>query len=99
MWITLYIRRRTSVSQVYPFHEQINNTTSDTNVTGYELLPLQVYRHWYADTGKPILAPISPASRMQSAQLAGPKITLCFPRLCIRTYHMHNNYVLYIVAM
>jgi len=27
---------------VYLFDEQINNTTSDTNVTGYELLPLQV---------------------------------------------------------
>jgi len=38
---------------------------------------------------------------------AGPKITLRFPRLyvciyicmCVRTYHVHNNYVTYIVAM
>ena len=36
-------------------------------------------------------------------QLAGPKFTLQFPRLlvylCVRTYHMHNNYVTYIVTM
>jgi len=48
-------------------------------------------RHWYADTGKPILGPISQASRMRSAQPAGPKITLRFPRLCVHTYHVHNN--------
>jgi len=41
------------------------------------------------------------------AWLADPKITLQFPRLhiyiyiyiCVRTYHMCNNYVTYIVAM
>ena len=35
--------------------------------------------------------------------LAGPKITLRFPHMlvymCVRTYHMCNNYVTYIVAM
>ena len=40
---------------------------------------------------------------MLCARPAGPKITLRFPRLlvymCVRAYHMHNNYVTYIVAM
>ena len=48
-----------------------------------------------------------PASHRLRARPAGPKITLHFPRLlvyiyiylCIRTYHVHNNYVMYIVAM
>ena len=35
--------------------------------------------------------------------LAGPKVTLQFPRLlvymCIHTYHVRNNYITYIVAM
>jgi len=39
------------------------------------------------------------------SQLAGPKITLRFAclfvyiHLCVRTYHVRNNYVTYIVAM
>jgi len=45
-----------------------------------------------------------PAGRSQPA---GPKITSRFPHLlvyiyiylCVRTYHVHNNYVTYIVAM
>ena len=44
-----------------------------------------------------------PAGRARSARPAGPKITLPFPRLyiymCVRTYHVRNNYVTYIVAM
>ena len=42
----------------------------------------------------------------QSVQPSGPKIALGFPclyciylGLCVPTYHMHNNYVTYIVAM
>jgi len=42
----------------------------------------------------------------QSVQHSGPKIALDFPclyciylGLCVPTYHMHNNYVMYIVAM
>jgi len=39
----------------------------------------------------------------RSAQPAGHKITLRFPRLfvyfCIRSYHVHNNYITYIVVM
>jgi len=40
--------------------------------------------------------------------VAGPKIVLCFPSLficlflvglCVPTYRMRNNYVMYIVAM
>jgi len=46
-----------------------------------------------------------PANCALRARLAGPKITLPFPRLyiyvcmCVRTYHMRNNYVTYIAAM
>ena len=48
-----------------------------------------------------------PASRAQSTWPAGPKITLRFPcllvyiyiYLCVRTYHVRNNYITYIVAM
>ena len=46
-----------------------------------------------------------PAGRARSTRPAGPKITLRFPRLyiyicmCVRTYHVRNNYVTYIVAM
>jgi len=54
-----------------------------------------------------------PAGRARSARPAGPKITLLFPRLYIcvsvlhalcvdvdvRTYHVRDNYVTYIVAM
>ena len=52
-----------------------------------------------------------PAGHTRSTQPAGPKITLRFPRLfviyyiyiyiylCIRTYHVRNSYVMYIVAM
>ena len=45
-----------------------------------------------------------PASHGGSPQLAGPNITLrflclvCFVALCVHTYHVHNNYVMYIVA-
>jgi len=43
------------------------------------------------------------ASRVRSTRPAGPKITLCFPHLylslCVRTYHMRNNCITYIVAM
>ena len=45
------------------------------------------------------------AGHMQSTQLAGPNIALCFPRLlvhiyglCICTYQVHSVYVTYIVA-
>ena len=46
-----------------------------------------------------------PAGRTLRARPAGPKITLRFLRLyiyicmCVHTYHVHNNYVTYIVAM
>ena len=48
-----------------------------------------------------------PAGRALRARPAGPKITLPFPRLyicisvylCVRTYHVRDNYVTYIVAM
>ena len=50
-----------------------------------------------------------PAGHALCARPAGPKITLLFPRLyiyiyicmCVRTYHVRNNYVTctYIVAM
>jgi len=48
-----------------------------------------------------------PAGRAQSARPAGPKITLQFSRLyicisvylCVRTYHVRDNYVTYIAAM
>ena len=42
-----------------------------------------------------------PAGRALRARPAGPKITLRFPYICmcIRTYHVRNNYVTYIVAM
>ena len=40
---------------------------------------------------------------VRSAQPADPKVTLRFARrylcLCVRTYHMHNSYITYIVAM
>jgi len=41
------------------------------------------------------------AGRALCAWPAGPKITLRFPRLymCVRTYHVRNNYVTYVVAM
>ena len=42
-----------------------------------------------------------------ATRLAGPKITLLFPRLyicisvylCVRTYHVRDNYITYVVAM
>ena len=44
-----------------------------------------------------------PACHVRSARPTGPKITLCFQRLlvylCVCTYHVHNKYVTYIVAM
>ena len=49
--------------------------------------------------------PFLPAGRALCARPAGPKITLRFLRLyiyicmCVRTYHVRNNYVTYIVAM
>ena len=43
-----------------------------------------------------------PAGRTRSARPAGSKITLHFSAsvgMCVRTYHVRNNYVTYIVAM
>ena len=49
--------------------------------------------------------PLLPAGRALRVWPAGPNITLRFLRLlvytylCVRTYHVCNNYVTYIVAM
>jgi len=52
------------------------------------------------DTCACIFLPAGCALRVRPA---GPKITLRFPHLyiymCVRTYHVRNNYVTYIVAM
>ena len=52
----------------------------------------------------PMIVPVFlTAGRTLRVRPAGPKITLRFPRLlvymCVRTYHVRNNYVTYTVAM
>ena len=46
-----------------------------------------------------VLLMFLPAGYAQSAQPAGPRITLCFHIYIFVHPHVHNNYVTYIVAM